>query len=275
MRSSPLRRLFLSVATVALLATACGSGDDTAEPQPEIDDETSASVTTIAPATSLTTIETTTSAVPTTAATVPATASQQAIAFSELGPRLTSLGDGVLRFAELLDPVRIDQLAQDSCATVSPDMTDSALGLAGLAAYDNLTSQERGEITEQDWVVFYGALAGFFCPENLPEIDLDAAPLTEGTPVDQFRSVVSQIDGVSIEAEDFVADLSDERLDEIQGLACVSTNSDMTTEEFGLAIVSSYQSELTETERSAISLSGYSELYGTMVGWFCPANLPL
>jgi hypothetical protein len=285
MQSRPKRCAPILITAVALLIGGCSSsGDSSLESETVTDGQSDSDVTvvTVAPAgpstsSSSSSSSTTMTTEPrsTTFNPVRAVASPEAEAFKELTPQLEGVGGGVAGFAQLVEPVRVDELAAEACATVTGDMTDSQLGLAGLAAYSGLTMQEKQQVIQTDWVVFYGALVGFFCPENLPSIDLDGAPPVEGSSIEQFRAVVSQIDGVSTEAAGFVTGLTDERLDELQILACRDSSSDMSTEDFGLAIVSSYGNDLSEAEGAALSLSAFSELYGALVGWFCPANLPL
>ncbi len=195
--------------------------------------------------------------------------------FKAIAPSLERIGVGVVPFAEELTEERIEQLASAACAEVRPDMTDSQLGSAGLIAFDQLTPDEQQMIGEADWVVFYGALVGYFCPDQLPLGSLDDAPPTEGTATQQFREVITGLDGVSAEAEEFTVELTDQRLEDLRDQACATAASDMTTEDFGLVIVSSYGNDLTDDERQAISLSAYGQFYGAVVGWFCPQNLPV
>ncbi len=195
--------------------------------------------------------------------------------FKELAPSLERIGIGVVSFADALTEDRIEELAAGACAGVRPDMTDSQLGSAGLAAYDGLTAEEQQIIVEADWVVFYGALVGFFCPDRLPLGSLEDAPPTEGTAIEQFREVIIGLDGVSGEAEAFTAGLADEQLEELRDAACSTATRDMTTEDFGLIIVSSYDEDLSDADRQVVSLSAYGQFYGAVVGWFCPENLPL
>ncbi len=229
--------------------------------------------TTTAEATTSTAVATTEAVVTTTEAAGPA--SVEAESFKTLAPTITELQGEVADFVDATEATRIDQLAAGACGAVSADMTDQELGIEGLSAYGELSERESELIALQDWVVFYGALIGFFCPENLPEFDEDAAPLGEAGEVEGFRAIVTDVDGVSVETEGFVAALSDARIEELQALACAGTNPDMNTDDFGLSIVTSYGDDLSDAESDAITLSGYSEFYGALVGWFCPSNLPL
>ncbi len=197
------------------------------------------------------------------------------MSFKALAPTLPDLGEAVHGFVGAVEPIRIDELAADACSRVAPGMNDTELGVEGIAAYNELTDDEQATVELDDWVILYGSLIGFFCPNNLPDLDGLVAPPADGTAVEQFRAVVTDVDGVSAEAESFVAGLSDERVDELQSRACDNTDTEMTTEDFGVAIVTSYDAELSAREQDDVSLTGYSELYGALVGWFCPANLPL
>lgn len=265
------------VAALFLLLTACSSTAD----EPNDSELNSATIT--VPAESEENPAVDTSAPPTTASTTTIAettttaeariASDEAQAFKQLAPDLVGVSDGVTSYVAALDPVRIDDLAESTCGTISLSMSDSELGVKGLSAYDGLPAEEQAAIGIDDWVVFYGAIIGFFCPEKLPEVDLEATP-AEGSEVERFRAIVTELSGVSAEAEAFVTSLTDERVDELQTIACEATSGDMTTEEFGVVIVESYEADLTPAETDAIGLAGYSELYGTMIGWFCPGKLP-
>ncbi|MGH1488362.1 MAG: hypothetical protein ACRBK7_03055 [Acidimicrobiales bacterium] len=212
-----------------------------------------------------------------------AVASAVAESYKILAPTIAELGQGVYDFVAVTEANRIDQLADRACSDTSPDMNDSELGLQGLAAYDELSAEERTSIALGDWVVFYGSLLGYFCPENLGQGNAASAPSPEGTELEQFQAVVSQLDGVSSETDAFAETIDDTRLTDLRSVACPAPESGsasepesgVSNEEFGLAIVTSYETDLTEVERDQLSLSGYSELYGAVVGWFCPNNLPL
>ncbi len=263
------------MAMLALL-TACSAATDESG-GPDDSDLQSATVvaddsTPLEPTTTTIAVVTTTSqtTVPSTLARV---ASAEAESFKALTPDLVGVNDTLVTFVSGIDPVRVDDLAAEICGSVSSSMSDTELGVKGLAAYETLAPQERSSVSVDDWVVFYGAIIGFFCPENLPDLDLEAMP-AEGTEVERFRSIVTEVSGVSGETETFVASLTDDRLDELQAVACGSSSAELTTEDFGVVIVRSYDADLTATEIEGIGLSAYSELYGAMVGWFCPGNLP-
>lgn len=254
-----------------LLTTACGGGDGDSQIQSGTVASIESTTTTEATTTS-STAATSSSAASLEDSSSGGVASAEAESFKALAPSIPELEGDVAQFVGATDAARIDELANDACAAVSGGMTDSELGFAGLAAYDDLTANEQSQLAIDDWVVLYGAMIGFFCPENLP--DLGDAPAEQGGDIGQFRTLVTEIDGVSAETEAFVASVSDERIDELQTVACANTNADLSTEDFGLDIVESYGSDLSDSERDAISLSAYSELYGSLVGWFCPENLP-
>ena len=204
---------------------------------------------------------------------LPEVATPDSAAFKQLAPNLVGINEDLTSFVGSLDLLRIDELAADACSFVPSQFTDTALGERGLAAYDRLTAAEQSALAVDDWVVFYGALIGFFCPEILPEVDLDGGQ-AGGTALEQFRDIVTELSGVSAETESFVAGLSDERVNELQTIACASTSDAQSGEDFGAVIVDSFESDLTPEEAAAIDLAGYSELYGSIVGWFCPGNLP-
>ena len=271
MRSPLPSRFLASLVAVALLAAACSSGDDETDEA----DLQSATVATAATTTS-TTVATTTTVEPPESVTTnsaPLPGSSEATSFKSLAPDIVGVSDGVLDFVDVLEPVRVDELAAVSCGAVGPSMGAAELGIEGFSTYDSLTLDEQAQINLDDWVVLFGALLGYFCPDNLPDLDLESTP-TDGTEVERFRTIVTEVSGVSGETEAFVATLSDERLDALQQIACDASSPDLTTEGFGVIIVRSYDADLDAGEQTGIGLAAYSELYGALVGWFCPGKLP-
>lgn len=279
----------VALVAVLLLAVGCGSPGD-ADDSPSdgaagvsapvdgtvgdagADEGTAAT----AAAPTVTTAATATTAPPSSTSPVTAlrsvAASEDAEAFKDLGPTVTRLPAAVGRFIAEADATRIGQLAANACAIVDPSMTDAELGTQGIELYDQLDAGEQQRLDVNQWVLLFGALLGYFCPEQLPDLGTAAGAVST---IEQFRSVVGTIEGLPAEAEEFVVRLGDERLDRLHRAACAGTDAGMTAEQFGLAIAASYDADLTEGEREAIALPAYSELYGAIVGWFCNENLPL
>lgn len=276
MSAAPTRVLALLKPTaiaIAVSMTLAGCGSDDGGSQLQSGTVTTGEVTTTEA--SSTTVAPTTSPPETTTTEPPGPGSEDAQSYKAMAASLATLGEGVQAYVATVDGGRIDELAGSACSTVSPDMDDTQLGAAGLAAYRELSDQEQAGVAVNDWVVFYGSLIGFFCPDRLPTIEDASEVPADGSEVAQFLALIDEIAGVSAEAENFVASLTEDRLVELHTVACASVTVDMTTEDFGRAIVDSYGADLTEAERAQIGLSGYSEFYGALVGWFCPDKLPL
>ncbi len=203
-----------------------------------------------------------------------AQASDDARSFQELAPLLERLPDVVSAFVGGADAIRIDQLADLACGAVSPGLADTELGRRAVDLYDELAPAERDALGVNEWVLLFGTLIGFFCPELLPDVET-SAEADDVTTVEQFRATVGVLDGIPVEADRFIDQLSDDRLTVIQTTACTNTDADMTVEQFGLAITTSYEEDLSSSEREAIDLAAYSETFGAIIGWFCNENLPL
>jgi hypothetical protein len=199
---------------------------------------------------------------------------EDARSFKEMAPTATPLGPEIQAFVATASEARIDELAADSCAAVRPAMTDRELGVSAFDTYDLLVPAEQEALALDDWMVLYGAMLGFFCPANLPEAVLEPGALASGDDIDGYRALIADYEGISADAGAFVAALGDDRIDELRRIACAATTAETTSEAFGLAIVESYSADLTDGEREDLSLNAYSELYGGMVGWFCPDRLP-
>ena len=199
---------------------------------------------------------------------------EDARSFKEMAPTATPLGPDVQAFVAAATEARIDELAADSCAAVRPAMNDRELGVSAFDTYDLLVPAEQEALAVDDWMVLYGAMLGFFCPANLPEAVLEPGAVAGGGDVDGYRALIADYEGISAETGAFVAALGDDRIDELQRIACATVTAETTSQEFGLGIVESYSADLTEGEREDLTLNGYSELYGGMVGWFCPDRLP-
>ncbi len=204
----------------------------------------------------------------------PTSASADAESFMALAPTIGELGGDVQGFVAATRPIRIDQLAEQACGAVSASMNDGELGVAGLAMYRRLPDDEQAAISVTGWSGLYGALIGFFCPDRLPDTPDRAAQPPDKPGIEQFRTLMEGFAGASRETKTFVAGLDDRRLDQLQVSACTDAGENMNTEEFGLTIVASYDETLRPDEAAEITLSGFSELYGSLVGWFCPSKLP-
>ena len=204
----------------------------------------------------------------------PSAASAEAESFKAVAATIGELGTDVQGFVAATRPIRIDQLASRACSDLSIDMTDGDLGMAGLAMYRQLPDDEQAMISVTGWSGLYGALIGFFCPDRLPGPDAGPPEPADEPGIEQFRALMAGFAGASEETRTFVAGLDDRRLDQLQASACDGTDENMNTEQFGFVIVESYDAALSAAESAEITLSGFSELYGSLVGWFCPEKLP-
>lgn len=203
-----------------------------------------------------------------------AAGSDEAETFRDLAPSATRLGPEVQAFLRDVGGGRIDELAADSCGDVSPRTSERALGLSAFDGYDRLRPAERELLAREDWMRLFGALLGYFCPESLPDVALAVDPSGTVDDIGHYRLLVGDARGISAEAKAFAGDLGDDRIDELQRSACAATTAETSAQELGSNIVDSYDTDLTDGERASLGLHGYSELYGAMVGWFCPGNLP-
>ncbi len=255
---------------------------------PTTPQQTSASTTAT---TAASTASTVTSTAPTsTAVPEPQVASATAESYKIVAPTVEQLGPGVSSFVATIEATRIDQLATTACADASSELNESELGLQGLAGYELLRAEEQSAISVEDWLVFYGSVLGYFCPDNLGRSDLDPTADAALIALEQFRAIVPRLDGISDETDAFARAMDQTTLERLRLSACgPADNAEEPTEQgpdptvaeqppdnesFGLAIMTSYQNDLTDGDRQQLSLSGYGELYGAVVGWFCPANLP-
>lgn len=255
---------------------ACGSSDSSPI-EPAQATTTSATVSTTASTVTGTSSTSTPRATTATTATTigePAVASATAESYKIVAPTVDELGQGVYDFVAATDAARIDVLADQACGVASASLGESELGLQSLASYDRLSPTEQEMITVEDWVVFYGSILGYFCPENLGQTVKDKAPAPSGDAAEQFRATIATLDGVSPEAVQFVTSLDETDFAELQTAACNPDQVAPESDTFGLAISASYDTDLTATQRDELSATAYSELYGAIVGWFCPSNLP-
>jgi hypothetical protein len=80
-------------------------------------------------------------------------------------------------FVNGIDDDRLDQLQQQACSDVNPEMELLDLSLVALDAYSNLLEPSEQEgFTETEFVEFYGSLVGFFCQDRLPSLDPSELP---------------------------------------------------------------------------------------------------
>ncbi len=170
---------------------------------------------------------------------------------------------------------RIAELAERSCVEVDPELTAGELANAAYRSYDRLSSQEQTAVDLDGWVLVYGALVGAYCPDRLPLAAVRAGPSPDADDeLGSFRAVLPELRGLSRSTLDFALDLSDDRIQQLSGLACAATDAGSTPASFWADIDRSHRHHLTDDERASIDRDGYGELYGAMVGWFCSANVP-
>ncbi|MEL7157371.1 MAG: hypothetical protein AAFN30_12325 [Actinomycetota bacterium] len=71
-----------------------------------------------------------------------------------------------------------------------------------------------------------------------------------------------------------VVDTDDQRLTDLADDACARSMPGHSTIQFGLAALAHRDEALDDDERSRLGVEGHSELFGALVGWFCPERLP-
>ena len=247
-----LRHRLAAVALALVIPAGCSAGDDVIASRPA----PSGSVDTIGPDGG------------------PAGGSSGAEAFRSLATVAARLGPEVQGFVADAPAGRIDELAARTCSGVRPRMTGRELGLDAFDGYQRLEPGEREVLTADDWMVLYGALLGSFCPRNVPDLPLDVGVPAADDDVGSYRRLLEELAGVSADSRAFVAGLPDARIDELRGIACAATSSDTSSREFGMAIIESYETDLTVGDRGAVTVTDYGELFGALVGWFCPDRMP-
>ncbi len=168
----------------------------------------------------------------------------------------------------------LEDLAATACALIEPDMSKAELGTATHEARDGLSDDDQDLLDIADFGVVFGATAGLACPERLP-VGVDPPPkLRNQGLIDSYREAVPTLWSPDHPASRFVTGIGDDRLHELQASACRFSATTHSPAEFGTVVIAHYSAELTSAERSAIGTADYPEVYGSLVGWFCPDRLP-
>ncbi|MGF1599649.1 MAG: hypothetical protein ACFCVK_22505 [Acidimicrobiales bacterium] len=270
-RAPTWKRTIPSVAvTLGLLLAGCGDGDDDVAAGSAGGAESASTESTTS-----TTVETTTSTTAAETTTSVAADLSRAEEFQDLVPlAMADLPDDVSTFFADATPQRIDELATLACDTIMPDMTTIELGLAANGARAELTDAEAELLDLTEFGTAFGALAGFYCPENLPADIVGSLPTGDDADVASFRTSISSFLGQEHPGVALVDGMTDARIDEVQAAACAATNPDQDTTQLGLAVFEIYNDELTDDERALISVDSFAGLYGVMIAFFCSDQLP-
>ncbi|MEM9130929.1 MAG: hypothetical protein AAF962_11990 [Actinomycetota bacterium] len=268
MRFPPLAPLVVAVA----LAAACS---DTTRPEGPPAPPTAGAVDAASGATAPTSTEAQSGA-PTPSADGGSTPIRPTpVAFRAFVAALDGPSPALAALAADTDDDRLAGLADEVCAVIEPDMTTAELGATALGRGADLEILAPGLRPDEVTLVF-GALAGLHCPERLPLSGLrlgdDPAPPAEL--VDGFRATVIELWPTAHPLPAYLDATTDGRIDEVATAACERASAEHTTVQFGLAVADHRTEVLTGAEATALGVDGQQELFGALVGWFCPERLP-
>ena len=177
-------------------------------------------------------------------------------------------------FARTASDAELEQLAATACSLIEPDMTAAELGTVTFIARGQLSDEQQALLDIADFGVVFGAIAGLTCPQRLPIGSKQPVQQRDQSAIDDYRHAMLSFWPTEHTAARFVAMVTDGRLHELQQSACTFSSVDQTGAEFGTAAMAHYRAELTATERDAIALDTYPEVYGSLVAWFCTERLP-
>lgn len=183
---------------------------------------------------------------------------------------------GLVDLARTAGDDELTALAETICIRVEPDMSTSELGAAALATTAELVDLTPTLSADEVSLVF-GALAGLHCPRQLPLSGLrldraDSRPPSAG--VAGFRTTVQDLWPARHPLPELIAAIGDARLIELADGACDLANPGHSATQFGLASLAHHEGVLDDTERAALGATWHAELFGALVGWFCPERLP-
>lgn len=206
----------------------------------------------------------TTTVVPTTTTTSPA---------SELRRFLAAAGGvspAITDYVASTGDRELNDLAAVACELVEPDMSPTELGVVAISVRESL-GDERPEL--DDFNVVFGALAGIACPERLPLDDWGLEPPAPAGDADSFRGGLIGMWQASESPARFLRTTDDDRIESLGDTACADfvgpASSDLVD-----ASSRHYDEILTAEERALITRHRYREMFGALVGWFCPGQLP-
>ena len=166
-------------------------------------------------------------------------------------------------------------LAEDVCAVVEPDMSAAELGASVLVVHDRSRVGER--LGADSFSGVFGALAGLHCPWHLPvsgqrsKLTSSSAPRADPIGGSADRSTLwPDAHPVS----EFLADVEEQRLQLLAAEACAAIPVAASPTTIGLAALDQHAHVLSDHERLVLTAADHAELFGALIGWFCPNRLP-
>jgi hypothetical protein len=183
--------------------------------------------------------------------------------------------DTVEQYVTSASDQELEELGSQACALIEPDMSRSELGTVAYQARTSLLSDDDQALLDiTDFGILFGATAGLSCPEQLP-IGVEPPPEPRNQDlIDGYRETVPGYWSPDEAPSRFVAGIGDDRLHELQESACRFSAAGQTATELGTAVLAHHSAELTPDEKAAITPADYAEVYGSLIGWFCPDRLP-
>ena len=186
---------------------------------------------------------------------------------NELPPDVTA-------YIESASDDELAALTTTACGLITPDLSRSELGTVAVTARSQLSAEHQDLLDITEFGVIFGAVAGLACPDRLPLAIAPTATPLDQTAIDDYREAVPSFWTPHHPARRFVTTLTDERVHELQASACSFSAPEHSATELGTAIIAHHSAELTAEERSRIGTDIYPEVYGSLIGWFCPEHLP-
>lgn len=271
-RATSGRPLFALLVAIATLAIACTSppadaGRGRLKSGTTIVDAPEGS-SDVATASGL--VEGETAAAPTT--TVPSSGDAAATreALDSFIDGITGVPSDTSDFLENVSDNRLDELSTTACDGFGAEVSITELASAVVALHGALDDAERELLDLNELRVGMGILVAFHCPDRLPEEgSLLEVEFALGDLV-SYRLNLSSLLGDVHPATSFIESLSDQRLDELKRSACSVEVADRSLAEFGLIAVEHHGDALSSAEKDQIGRGHYVELFGSLLGWFCP-----
>lgn len=186
---------------------------------------------------------------------------------------LDEVPSDVVDFFNETSEERIDELAEATCRRLDPDLPVTELGVMTIVGRGELTPREQELLDLNEYRVAVGAIAGVYCPEQLPlDAELLEVEFDLGDP-DAYRETLPKFLPPEHRAIDFVEQLDDDRLETLHETACEAAEGGRALAEIGVSVLNHYNSELTAAEREQIEFGEYIDFVGSLLGWFCPDQL--
>jgi hypothetical protein len=177
-------------------------------------------------------------------------------------------------FVAAIPDDELDRMSARACERIGPELSQVELGAASLEMWDQLPEDDVQTIDGADFSILFGVMIGVSCPDRLPEGTDPAALPLDRSAIDAYRQALPTLWAPDHPARRFVASLGDDRLQQLQASACRFSDAGHSPAEVGTAVGAHYGAELSAVERAEIDLGTYPEVYGSLVGWFCPDRLP-